>query len=213
MAEDTPYRIDIAETGLIACEMFKAGHCDLALMDRQMPVMDGLTARRTLSAWEKTYGLRATPIIVLTASALKGDRKTCFAAGCTAYLAKPIKQEVLLQAIRDYSTNMPGSPKVDGGVDCRLQRSARRIAEVIPVYLASCRNNVSVMLEAFDRADYAIVTILAHNMSGSGGSFGFQAISDFGAGLEQASGDIDVDRVRKRLSELSSYLHSVAIAA
>ena len=44
--EDTPYRVEIAENGAIACEKFKAGHYDLVLMDRQMPVMDGLTATR-----------------------------------------------------------------------------------------------------------------------------------------------------------------------
>src|SRR5476651_2717554 len=41
--EDTPYRVEIAETGAIACEKFIAGRYDLVLMDRQMPVMDGLT--------------------------------------------------------------------------------------------------------------------------------------------------------------------------
>ena len=38
---DTPYIVDIAENGAIACEKFGAGHYDLVLMDRQMPVMDG----------------------------------------------------------------------------------------------------------------------------------------------------------------------------
>src|SRR5271156_4200990 len=99
--DDTPYRVDVAETGVIACEMFKAGQYDLVLMDRQMPAMDGLTATRTIRAWETANGRPPTPIIALTASALKGDRETCIAAGCTAYLTKPIKQDVLLQAIRD----------------------------------------------------------------------------------------------------------------
>ena len=83
--------------------MFEAGHYDLVLMDRQMPVMDGLTATRTIRAWEQANDRPPTPIIALTASALKGDREKCLAAGCTAFLTKPIKQEVLLQAIREHS--------------------------------------------------------------------------------------------------------------
>jgi len=210
--EDTPYRIDVAETGLIACEMFKAGHYDLVLMDRQMPVMDGLTATRTLRAWEKTHGRPATPIIALTASALKGDRETCLAAGCTAYLTKPIKQDVLLQAIRDYSATGPRSSREDRRPDAGSQRSTRRLAEVIPAYLENCRQNVIVMRAALDRADFEAVTILGHNLRGSGGGFGFQRITDFGAGLEQACEDIDLDRAKKLLRKLSNYLDSVGVA-
>ena len=81
----------------------RPGHYDLVLMDRQMPVMDGLTATRTIRAWEQANDRSPTPIIALTASALKGDREKCMAAGCTAFLTKPIKQEVLLQAIKEHS--------------------------------------------------------------------------------------------------------------
>ncbi len=102
--EDTPYRVEIAETGAIACEMFMAGHYDLVLMDRQMPVMDGLTATRTIRAWEKAQRPAADADHRPDGLGLKGDRETCLAAGCTAYLTKPIKQEVLLQAIREHST-------------------------------------------------------------------------------------------------------------
>ncbi len=210
--EDTPYQIDVAETGLIACEMFKAGHYDLVLMDRQMPVMDGLTATRTLRAWEKANGRPPTPIIALTASALKGDRETCLAAGCTAYLTKPIKQDVLLQAIRDYSAAGPRPSQDDGRPDARDSQSARRWAERIPAYLENCRHNVTIMREALDRADFEAVTILGHNLRGSGGGFGFQAITDLGAGLEQACEDTDLGRARKLLNDLSSYLDSVEIA-
>jgi PAS domain S-box-containing protein len=210
--EDTPYQIDVAETGLIACEMFKAGHYDLVLMDRQMPGMDGLTATRILRAWEQANGLPPTPIIALTASALKGDRETCLAAGCTAYLTKPIKQEVLRQAIRDYSSAGAWPSQEDDGSETRTQRTAEKLAKRIPAYLKNCRHNVIVMREALDRAEFEPVTIIGHNLRGSGGAFGFQAITDLGAGLEQASEDTDVDGVRRLLSELSSYLDSVEVA-
>jgi PAS domain S-box-containing protein len=109
--KDTPYRVDIAETGAAACEMFEAGAYDMVLMDRQMPVMDGLTATRRIRAWEEAHGRSPTPILALTASALKGDREKCLAAGCAGFLTKPIKRDVLLRAIREHSivaTPRPG---------------------------------------------------------------------------------------------------------
>ncbi|HEX7109067.1 MAG TPA: PAS domain S-box protein [Aestuariivirga sp.] len=198
--ENTPYRIEIAETGAIACDMFAARHYDLVLMDRQMPVMDGLTATRKIRAYERENDRQPTPIIALTASALKGDREMCLAAGCTAFLTKPIKQEVLLQAIREHSGVV--SPAV-------LAVVKANITDRIPAYLQNCRQSVIDIEDALDRVDFETVTILGHNMSGSGGMFGFQAITDIGAALQQAGESADTDASRKCVGELSSYLDSV----
>ncbi|HLZ77317.1 PAS domain S-box protein [Phenylobacterium sp.] len=219
--EDTPYVVDVAETGLLACEMFKAGRYDLVLMDRQMPAMDGLTATRTIRAWEKAHDRPPTPIIALTASALKGDRESCLAAGCTAYLTKPIKQDVLLQAIKDHSAvkaparrgraaSAGASPRVSADVSPivppSLSGAAAKLAARTPAYLANCRLNVLAMLSALDNGDFEAVTILAHNLRGSGGSYGFQTITDIGAGLEQAADISDPVISRRWLGELSTYL-------
>src|SRR4029077_1728870 len=210
--QDTPYRVEIAENGTIACEKFTAGQYDLVLMDRQMPVMDGLTATRTIRAWEQANDRRPTPIIALTASALKGDREMCLAAGCTAYLSKPIKQEVLLQAIKEHSIVAPPSSKEENSrMDTILVRANPKFADLIPVFLQNCRKNVIAMLDALDRGDFETVEILGHGMRGAGGSYEFQAITDIGAALEQAAESADTDASRKWVGELSGYLDRVEI--
>jgi DNA-binding response OmpR family regulator len=177
--------------------------------------MDGLTATRTLRAWEKANGRPPTPIIALTASALKGDRETCLAAGCTAYLTKPIKQDVLLQAIRDFTAASHAAPQAEpqaSPADTLEARLAARIAQRAPAYLQNCRHNITEMHAALDRSDYTVLIILGHNLRGSGGAFGFQPITDLGMHLEQAAENRDSDRARKLLQDLSTYLDTVEIA-
>ncbi len=204
--EETPYRIDVAETGKAAFEMFRTGDYDLILMDRQMPVMDGLSATRAIRAWEKANDLTPTPIIALTASALKGDRETCLAAGCTAYLTKPIKQEALLQAIVDFSALAQAVLARRVKAEAVSQPPGPRVAARVPAYLESCRQNVVDIRDALDRADFSTATVLGHNLRGSGGAFGFQHITDIGAGLELAAEDSDIKASRGWATELDRYL-------
>jgi CheY-like chemotaxis protein len=178
--EHTPCKIEIAENGALACEMVKAGHYDLVLMDRQMPVMDGLAATREIRTWERANGRLPVPIIALTAYALKGEREVCLAAGCTEFLTKPIKQEVLLRAIREHSN---GAKENSHRAETVLLHA---LADRVPAYLQKCGRNADALLGALDQADFKTVEILGHQMMGSGASYGFQAITDIGAGLEEA---------------------------
>ena len=204
--QETPYLVDVAENGEVACRMFTEGHYDLVLMDRQMPVMDGLTATRTIRAWEKSHARLPTPIIALTASALKGDREACLAAGCTAYLTKPIKEAGLLQAIADFSkvaaVPAPGSPrrKIIPG------RAEQRIADQAPAYLEHCRENLILMRRALERDDCEAALVIGHNMRGSGGGFGLQPITDIGAALERAAESGDRIEMGVQLDALALYL-------
>src|SRR5450755_3572089 len=138
------------------------------------------------------------------------DREMCLAAGCTAFLTKPIKQEVLLQAIREHSKVAPSSSKEESSrMDPILVRAKPKFADRIPAYLQNCRQNTIMMLDALDRVDFETVTILGHQMRGSGGAYGFQAITDIGAALQQAAESADADVSRKWVGELSSYLDGV----
>ena len=99
----TGYEIDIAENGELAVEKFMVGKYDLVLMDMQMPVMDGYTATRKIRIIEETENLVQTPIIALTAYALKEDAQKSYDAGCTAHLTKPIQKAILLNTICKYT--------------------------------------------------------------------------------------------------------------
>ncbi len=98
----TTFEIEEAENGLEAVEKFSKGEYSLVLMDVQMPIMDGHTATREIRRWEKENGREATPIIALTAHAVKEDMDKSIQAGCNSHLTKPIKKITLLQTIDQF---------------------------------------------------------------------------------------------------------------
>ncbi|MGQ0658051.1 MAG: response regulator [Chromatiales bacterium] len=94
-----PFDIDEAENGEVALEKFRQEHYDIVLMDMQMPIMDGYAATRAIRALEFEQRRAATPIIALTAYAIREDIDKCLQVGCSAHLSKPIKRATLLQAL------------------------------------------------------------------------------------------------------------------
>lgn len=90
-----------AENGIAAVNAYAAGSFDVVLMDIQMPEMDGLNATRAIREIEaaRTRPAWRTPILALTANALRDDRSNCLAAGMDDYLSKPIVREQLAHAL------------------------------------------------------------------------------------------------------------------
>ncbi|MDQ1267028.1 MAG: hypothetical protein QG635_2181 [Bacteroidota bacterium] len=78
---------------------------DLILMDMKMPGMDGYTATGMIRSMPE---INKTPIIALTASAMKGDDKRIIAVGCSGYLSKPVDKYLLLKEIAKF---IPGKIK------------------------------------------------------------------------------------------------------
>lgn len=103
-----PFQLDMAEDGEQALGKFQAGSYDLVLMDMQMPVLDGYNATRRIREWERQQRVPPTPVIALTAYALKEEIQKSLDAGCTVHLTKPIKKSVLLEAIAHYSRSPRG---------------------------------------------------------------------------------------------------------
>ena len=94
-------------------------------------------------------------------------------------------------------------------MDSIVLRVKSKSADRISAYLQNCKQNVIVMRDALDRVDFETVTSLGHQMRGSGAMFGFQAITDIGAALQQAAESADTDASRMWVGELSNYLDGV----
>ncbi len=91
--------VEEAENGLQAVERVCVGGIDVVLMDIQMPVMDGKTATREIIA---RLGLKAPPVVALTAHALAEERNECLALGMRDYLTKPVDMQALLISMSNY---------------------------------------------------------------------------------------------------------------
>lgn len=90
MLQELGLHVELAEDGAQALAMIAQRRYALALMDCQMPVLDGFEATRQLRALEQASGGPRLPVIALTANALAGDRELCLAAGMDDYLRKPL---------------------------------------------------------------------------------------------------------------------------
>jgi CheY-like chemotaxis protein len=93
---------DIANDGLEAVEAYNSRKYDLILMDENMPNLNGIQATAVIRKHEHEKGDTQTPIIAVTANALKGDRERFLDAGMNDYIAKPIDQVELEKVIRKH---------------------------------------------------------------------------------------------------------------
>ncbi len=91
------YQVVEAEDGKTGVELARTHRPDIILTDISLPVMDGIAV---LAAIREDEALRATPVIAVTASAMKGDRETILAHGFDGYLSKPIDHDGLMKTLQ-----------------------------------------------------------------------------------------------------------------
>ena len=103
MLTENGAKVETVKNGLEAVQHFKVsepGTYDVILMDVMMPVMDGLTATRTIRDLER-QDAKTIPIIAMTANAFREDEERCMEAGMNAHLAKPLDDEKIRQTISE----------------------------------------------------------------------------------------------------------------
>lgn len=196
--EDAGAATDQAENGLVAVEQARSRHYDLIIMDLQLPGVDGATATRLL----RQYGLK-TPIVALTAHAMKSLEQDIIAAGCTACLAKPIDIDQLLVTVaalvggtRVYQAlnNLAALPinLVDNEILAQTPIVSRlagntRLQSAIDKFLARLDGQLSAIEQAWQVRDFGKLASLAHWLKGAAGTVGFDSFNEPAKKLERLS--------------------------
>jgi len=97
LLEKMGLEVTMVKNGVEAVDKALNQQFDIIFMDLHMPNMDGCEATRAL----RNKGIE-TPIVALTADAMKGHDRKCIAAGCTDYIAKPIDRKRLARVVQKY---------------------------------------------------------------------------------------------------------------
>jgi CheY-like chemotaxis protein len=203
-----PYEITFAENGALAVDKALSQPFDLILMDVQMPVMDGLSAARLIRESEKRTGRNPVPLLALTANAHGEDVGLSKAAGCNAHVSKPISKQDLLNTVRKFTRrNAAHKDEAEDlaiSIPSGLEQAAIR-------YIRSRKNEVGRLQELARAEDFEAVRSLAHNIKGTGTSYGFPNLTRLGRLIEVASIEGDAGALGEQLLELARYVEEAEV--
>jgi CheY-like chemotaxis protein len=201
--------VRIADHGADGVAVFQAEQFDVVLMDLQMPVMDGLTAAGKIREIEASESHRKrTPIVALTANAMRGDQERCEAAGMDGFLTKPIDVERLRDTLVKYGlmaevnsqpadTQMTQPQELSSPAEqhtpppvnlARLNEitdgDAEFAQELIATFIDSSAQQLVELHAALQAADRAAVARTAHKLKGACANIYAESMRALAAQLE-----------------------------
>jgi len=140
---------ECADNGQIGLDMYmlEPKKYDIIFMDIQMPIMNGVEATKAILHYEERKKLVHTPIIAVTANALKGDREHFMAEGMDEYVSKPINLERFIDVLRIFFREADGLeelPKVST-TDILLYKETPMEAKIIAAILNKLDYSVDVV--------------------------------------------------------------------
>ena len=201
---------DIAADGVEAVKAFQKRRYDLILMDENMPNMNGIEATKVILEMEKSKSLSHTPIIALTANALKGDRERFIAAGMDEYLTKPVNKAQILEIFTKFL--QPQNDKNDKGDDMiDMNQLAQKMdidkedAELLmEMFMQSANENMHNLYQAIESGDFDTIRSEAHSIKGSAANLTLQEIYETAKEIESAASfkkEIDYRSLYNRLGQ------------
>ncbi|MDZ7261602.1 MAG: response regulator, partial [candidate division KSB1 bacterium] len=227
--EKAGHTVEVVNNGRLAVEALEQKEYDLVLMDVQMPEMDGFEATRLIR--QKEGAQRHTPIIAMTAHAMKGDRERCLEAGMDAYISKPLQPQELFDAInkwaksrnQDKAIAQPAKQQQPGDIletqeskevtPIDLETALSRfdgdqefLREMVEEFLTDAPERLQKLMAALQTGDVRVVERQAHSIKGAASNLSATSIADIAQRLETMGRSGDLAAMTEALQELDSEL-------
>jgi signal transduction histidine kinase/CheY-like chemotaxis protein/HPt (histidine-containing phosphotransfer) domain-containing protein len=221
-----------AENGAEGLKLGLTGEFHVILMDMQMPVMDGYTAATRL----REAGIQI-PIVAMTAHAMIEDEKKCLEAGCSHFMSKPVDVDKLLALLAQLLEGLPYADKefedhaksrgisaevmhrsagvrphmAQEPIHCSLPVEDPEFLEIAIQFVIRVQDQLREMAILLASRDYVELAKLAHWLKGSGGTAGFQCLTEVAKELEIAAKSEKRDAAEMAISTLLELVHRIEL--
>ena len=216
------YAADVATTGREAFERFQSGNYALLLTDLHMPEMDGYDLALQIRVAEG--GRTRTPIIALTANALRGESERCLAVGMDDYLSKPAPLAALAAVLgkwlpaADPKTlqDLPPVPVQVSVLEALIGTDPQLILDFLRAFGVSAGQLAVELAEAYGKRRPQDLAAIAHKLKSSSRSVGAARLAELCAAIEVAgtAGDLTklselVPDFAREMAAVDGYLRSL----
>lgn len=217
--------VESAENGMEALEKIKGGEFDGIFMDCQMPLMDGYETTKKIREFEGSK--KHTPILAMTAHAMKTDKTKCLAAGMDDYLSKPATADKIKRALVKWvcreggsvagASEHGGTESFSSPIDSMKELSAFDISigleimggkveilkKIVQAYVGVAPGHIEAIEKAFGAEDFAKTNMEAHTFKGASSSIGAERLRHIAQAIEAAARDGQAEILEKLIKQLA----------
>ncbi len=193
---NTGANITIVDNGAQAVKICETQNFDLILMDMQMPEMDGIEATKKIRLNDTI-----TPIVSLTANAMRSDYEKCINAGATEFLTKPIDIERFNQVLFKYLSIVSKKPKTKSG--------SNKLKTLSQKFVAELPERLELINQLYEKKFWVELESESHKLKAIGTPLGFPELTEISDKINLNCRNRDFATVDKLMQDFNNFCKTI----